>query len=154
MEKDFKVVKNGTTLDIVLGSELSTANAPALAKELSSYCGQDIEKVVFDATGLTYLSSAGIRTFFFVYHELGSHIEIVVVNCVKEIYNILEYVGLNSIVKFEESIEKKNQYRIDHLGDMGLSEIEERAQQRKKDLEDFSANNDVVCYNMKLGQED
>ena len=101
MDKDFKVVKNGTTLDIVLGSELSTANAPALAKELSSYCGQDIEKVVFDATGLTYLSSAGIRTFFFVYHELGSHIEIVVVNCVKEIYNILEYVGLNSIVKFE-----------------------------------------------------
>lgn len=154
MEKDFKVVKNGTTLDIVLGSELSTANAPALAKELSSYCGQDIEKVVFDATGLIYLSSAGIRTFFFVYNELGSHIEIVVVNCVKEIYNVLEYVGLNSIVKFEESIEKKNQYRIDHLGDMGLSEIEERAQQRKKDLEDFSANNDVVCYNMKLGQED
>ena len=154
MEKDFKVVKNGTTLDIVLGSELSTANAPALTKELSGYCGQDIEKVVFDATGLIYLSSAGIRTFFFVYNELGSHIEIVVVNCVKEIYNILEYVGLNSIVKFEESIEKKNQYRIDQLGDMGLSEIEERAQQRKKDLEDFSANNDVVCYNMKLGQED
>lgn len=154
MEKDFKVVKNGTTLDIVLGSELSTANAPALTKELSGYCGQDIEKVVFDATGLIYLSSAGIRTFFFVYHELGSHIEIVVVNCVKEIYNILEYVGLNSIVKFEESIEKRNQYRIDQLGDMGLSEIEERAQQRKKDLEDFSANNDVVCYNMKLGQED
>ena len=154
MEKDFKVVKNGTTLDIVLGSELSTANAPALTKELSGYCGQDIEKVVFDATGLIYLSSAGIRTFFFVYNELGSHIEIVVVNCVKEIYNVLEYVGLNSIVKFEESIEKKNQYRIDQLGDMGLSEIEERAQQRKKDLEDFSANNDVVCYNMKLGQED
>lgn len=154
MEKDFKVVKNGTTLDIVLGSELSTANAPALTKELSGYCGQDIEKVVFDATGLIYLSSAGIRTFFFVYNELGSHIEIVVVNCVKEIYNVLEYVGLNSIVKFEESIEKKNQYRIDHLGDMGLSEIEERAQQRKKDLEDFSANNDVVCYNMKMGQED
>ena len=154
MEKDFKVVKNGTTLDIVLGSELSTANAPALTKELSGYCGQDIEKVVFDATGLIYLSSAGIRTFFFVYNELGSHIEIVVVNCVKEIYNVLEYVGLNSIVKFEESIEKKNQYRIDYLGDMGLSEIEERAQQRKKDLEDFSANNDVVCYNMKMGQED
>ena len=154
MDKDFKVVKNGTTLDIVLGSELSAANAPALAKELSCYCGQGIEKAVFDATGLTYLSSAGIRTFFFVYHELGSHIEIVIVNCVKEIYNVLEHVGLSSIVKFEESIEKKNQYRIDYLGDMGLSEIEEHTQQRKKGLEEFSANNDVVCYNMKLGQED
>ena len=37
MEKGFEVTKDGTTLNIVLGSELSIVNASALTIELSIY---------------------------------------------------------------------------------------------------------------------
>ena len=44
-------------LTIVLGKELAVDNAPTLLEELISYKSQVVEKVVFDATRLTYLSS-------------------------------------------------------------------------------------------------
>ena len=112
MENDFIVSIKGTTLTIELGKELTTANSPALTQELSKYRGQDITKVVFDASRLQILSSSGIRVIFFVNQRIGHNPEIVFVNCAKEIYR------------------------------------------QKKVLEDYAANNDVVCYQMKLGQED
>ena len=51
-EEYFVVTKEGTTLQIELGPKLNANNAPALTEELSKYVGQDIEKIVFDATGL------------------------------------------------------------------------------------------------------
>ena len=81
MEKDFEVVKDGTTLTITLGDELSIANASALKGELAKYYGQGIDKVVFDASGLMYLSSAGIQAVIYANQRLGSKAEIVFVNC-------------------------------------------------------------------------
>ena len=80
MEKGFEVTKDGTTLNIVLGSELSAVNASALTGELSKYYNQGIEKVVFDATSLISLTSAGIRCVFYAYQDLGSQVKIVFIN--------------------------------------------------------------------------
>jgi hypothetical protein len=57
------------------------------------------------------------------------------VNCAKEIYESLEFVGLTKTITFEENKSKL-------------------ILRQKKVLEDYAANNDVVCYQMKLGQED
>ena len=135
MEKDFIVSIKGTTLTIELGKELTTANSPALTQELSKYRGQDISKVVFDASRLQILSSSGIRVIFFVNQRIGHNPEIVFVNCAKEIYESLEFVGLTKTITFEENKSKL-------------------ILRQKKVLEDYAANNDVVCYQMKLGQED
>ena len=54
-EEFFVVTKEGTTLTIELGPKLNANNAPALTEELSKYVGQDIEKIVFDATGLFFI---------------------------------------------------------------------------------------------------
>lgn len=154
MEKGFEVTKDGTTLDIVLGSELSAVNASALTGELSKYYNQGIEKVVFDATRLISLTSAGIRCVFYAYQDLGSQVKIVFINCVKEIYEVLDLVGLTSIIKLEENAEKKIKYRKENLSNLSAREVEEKAKQRRSDLDRFSANNDVVCYTMRLEQED
>lgn len=135
MEKDFIVSIKGTTLTIELGKELTTANSPALTEELSKYRGQDITKVLFDASRLQILSSSGIRVIFFVNQRIGHNPEIVFVNCAKEIYESLEFVGLTKTITFEENKSKL-------------------ILRQKKVLEDYAANNDVVCYQMKLGQED
>jgi len=154
MEKGFEVTKDGTTLNIVLGSELSAVNASALTGELSKYYNQGIEKVVFDATRLISLTSAGIRCVFYAYQDLGSQVKIVFINCVKEIYEVLDLVGLTSIIKLEENAEKKIKYRKENLSNLSAREVEEKAKQRRSDLDSFSASNDVVCYTMKLEQED
>ena len=59
----------------------------------------------------------------------------VFVNCAKEIYHTLKLIGLASSIKFMN--------------------IESKKVIRKQDsLDEFTANNDVVCYSMRLGQDD
>ena len=102
METDFEVRKEGSVLNIVLGKDLATANAPLLTEELSKYKGQGVEKVVFDATKLKFLASSGIRVIIFSKQKLGGNPEIVFVNCGKEIYNVFDITGIRSFITFEE----------------------------------------------------
>lgn len=154
MENEFEVTKDGSTLNILLDDQLSVGNAPALTEELSKYRNQGIDKVVFDVTGLIYLSSAGLRCIFYAFQELGQEPEIVFENCAKEIYEVLDHVGMTSVIKFEKSLKKKELYRKRKLCNLNMGEIGQLNKERKKGLDDFAANNDVVCYSMKMGQED
>jgi anti-anti-sigma factor len=135
MNTDFIIKLNGTALVIELGRVLNTANAPELQEKLSKYVGQTIEKVVFDASELMSLSSSGLRTVYFAKQRLGNKPEIVFVNCAKEIYNTLKMIGLASSIKFLK-VESK------------------RVVRKQETLDEFTANNDVVCYSMKLGQSE
>ena len=135
MNNDFSVTLNGTALIVELGRSLNTNNAPALTEELSKFKGQVIEKVVFDASELMALSSSGLRSVIYAKQRLGNKPEIVFVNCAKEIYNTLKIIGLTSSIKFVKVEGKK-------------------ITRRQEELDSFAANNDVVCYSMKLGQSD
>ncbi len=135
MNNDFKVSKNGTALIITLGRDLITSNAPVLQEELAKFMGENIEKVVFDASELMALSSSGLRVVYFAKQRLGNQPEIVFVNCAKEIYNTLKMIGLAPSIKFLKVDNKK-------------------VVRSQKSLDEFSANNDVVCYSMRLGQDD
>lgn len=134
MNNDFKVTLNGTALLIELGRSLNTTNAPTLQDELAKFMGKAIEKVVFDASELLSLSSSGLRVVYFAKQRLGNKPEIVFVNCAKEIYNTLKMIGLASSIKFLK-VESK------------------RVVRSKESLDEFAANNDVVCYSMKMGQD-
>ena len=154
MVTDFEVTRVENTLNILLGKDLSVDNASSLSEELSKYSGQGIERIVFDATGLIYLTSSGIRTLLYAYQDLGSKPEFIFLNCAKEIYEVLDLVGMTRFIKFQESPEKKEQYRQRFIGNLSINEVEQSANERKEKLKEFSVNNDVVCYSMKLGQED
>ena len=150
MEKDYKLWLDGTTLFIMLGKELSTTNGSQLTDELSKYRGKGIEKVVFDATALIFLTSSGLRVVFYAYQNLGGQPEIVFVNCVQQIYDVLDHVGIASFIKFEENEEFKKRYRKNNFSNLSKEDFEQAISEREKALERFSANNDVVCYSMKL----
>ena len=151
---DIKVTKEGTTLEVLLGRELSMSNASTLMEELSKYQGQGIEKIVFNATALSLLTSKGITTIIYAHQRLGGNPEIVFLNCAKEIHNVLDHVGLTRYIKFEESLEKKKEFRQDYLSDLDKEEIDRITKERKEALDHYEAHNDIVCYSMKLGQED
>ena len=89
MENQFEVKQDGAILSIVLGNELTTVNAPQLMDELNKYRDKGIEKVVFDASKLTYIASSGVRVIVFV-------------NCQKDIYDIFELIGVQDYIEFVE----------------------------------------------------
>ena len=150
MEENFNINLDGTTLTVILGVELTKENAPAMLQLLGSYRGQDIRKVVFDATDLVFISSAGIRCIIYARRELGQKPEIVFENCAKEIYEVFEMTGLTRFISFVKDNRINDREDKAKAGDelsQKLSNI------RQKELDNFAANNDVVCYQMKLGEE-
>jgi anti-anti-sigma factor len=62
--------------------------------------GQRVEKVVFDATQLTYLSSSGVRVIFYCKKYLNTNLEIVFVNCHSDVLNVLDIVGIRPYITF------------------------------------------------------
>ena len=103
MEHDFEVKKEGSVLTVVLGEELSTANAPALMEDLIPFKDQGVEKVVFYAKNLTHLSSSGVRVIIYCKQKLSDKPEIVFVDCNEEILDVLDIVGIRSFITFEKS---------------------------------------------------
>ena len=150
MEENFNINLDGTTLTVILGGELTIGNAPAMQQLLSNYRGQDIRKVVFDATDLVFISSAGIRCFIYARRELGRKPEIVIENCAKEIYEVFEMTGLTRFISFVKDNRIKDREDKAKAGDELSQKL---ANIRQKELDDFATNNDVVCYQMKLGEE-
>ena len=150
MEENFNINLDGTTLTVILGVELTKENAPAMLQLLGSYRGQDIRKVVFDATELVFISSAGIRCIIYARRELGRKPEIVIENCAKEIYEVFEMTGLTRFISFVKDNRTKDREDKAEAGDKLSQKL---ANIRQKELDNFATNSDVVCYQMKLGEE-
>lgn len=100
MAQDFSVMMEGTILTIVLGEQLTTGNAPALMEELANYKGKTVERVVFDATAMTYIASSGIRAIIFAKQKLGGNPVIEFVNCSADIRSVFEMTGLQNYITF------------------------------------------------------
>lgn len=143
--KVLAVKRTGKTLSVNLGVELSVDNAHELQKNLSAWKDWDIDKIVFDATDLVYLTSAGVRVIMFAHLQMKGNPEIEFVNCAKEIHKTLGLVGMTSMIHFVED-ERSERGEPSNKWEQKLSEM------RQKDLDDFAAHNDVVLYQMKIGE--
>lgn len=148
MESDFLIRLEGTTLNIYLGFELSTATSPELQKMLNRFIGMDIKMIVFDATDLVFVSSSGIRVIIYASQKIGNHPILKMLNCAKEIYETLELTGIHKFFNFVEDGRKNAKAP----GNEENSEWQEDlAEKKQKMLDQFAANNDVVMYQMKIG---
>lgn len=153
MEKDFEVKKEGTTLMITLGEELTASNTPGVIGDMLKYNGQGVEKVIFNATGLERITYDSLKTIYFAHHRLGSSPEVIFVNCEPEIKEVLEYIGLYNKIKFEENEELRKNHLTDKFGDIPLEDLKEKAKERRERIENFKAHNELVCYGIIIGKE-
>ena len=126
--------RNGSTLTIVLSKDRPQNYYVLLSKELVSYKGQGIKKIIFDATELMYLKGEGVSHVVSACREMGSKPEVVFLNCPKEIQEMLGHVGFGSIIKFET-----NQELIDSVREKQFNNLKEDAIQRIKPLFDIKA---------------
>lgn len=100
MEKDFSLSLEGTTLTVKLGETLGINNAPLLMEDLNAYRGKGVNKVVFDASDMTYISSSGIRTVIFAKQKLEKNPVIEFKNCCDDVRNVFNMTGLQNYISF------------------------------------------------------
>ena len=152
MEDVFKVKQEGTTLIVHLGMEVSVENSPALQKKLMEHQGQDIKKIVFDASDLLFISSSGVRVLVSAQQKIGHSPKMELLNCDKRIYETLDIVGMTQFFSFTEDDRTDMQAIAPNRTETEWKKKVTEAKQ--KVLDHFAAHNDVVLYQMKLGQED
>lgn len=70
MEGKFDIENKDGTLEITMTGGLDAGNAPGLSDQMKEYQGQDISKMVFLASGLDYIASAGIRVIIYAVQKI------------------------------------------------------------------------------------
>jgi len=90
---------------IDLGDRVDTNNAGDLTETLRTLVGQDVAKVVFEASNLEYLSSAGLRAIVFAKQKIGQGLEVILVGAKEEIADVIKMTGFDSFVSIQDSFE-------------------------------------------------
>ena len=98
VERDFELV----TLEITGRLDTTTApNLESVVNELS----EDIKELIFDMSGVEYISSAGIRVLLGAYKKMNSHQRTVRIEKTNEqVYEVFEMTGLSEMIEKEEHI--------------------------------------------------
>ena len=90
---------------IDLGERVDTTNAGDLTETLRTMVGQDVSKVVMEASNLEYLSSAGLRAIVFAKQKIGQGLDVILVGAKEEIADVIKMTGFDSFVTIQDSFE-------------------------------------------------
>lgn len=93
-------IKDGKTLAIELEGRLDTVSAPQLEAELKSDLN-GTEILIFDFSGLEYLSSAGLRVLLSAQKVMNRQGEMKIKNVNSVIMDIFEITGFTEIMTIE-----------------------------------------------------
>lgn len=101
MESNYNMIIEDKTVKITLSGNLDAKNAPSLSEELKKLIGQDINKIIFIANDLEYISSAGLRVIIFSKQKLGDDVTLEMVGAQEAILEVIEMSGLDNIMDFK-----------------------------------------------------
>ena len=88
----------GGTEELRLSGWLDTQSCPLLEKEIS-LLGEDISTLVFDCSGLEYISSGGLRLIVSAYKQMKGALTLRHVS--DEIMGVIRMTGLDKRLNFE-----------------------------------------------------
>lgn len=104
MASEFTVTYENKILNIDLSTRLDATNAEGLQSDLKGYIGQDVEKMVFSAANLEYISSAGLRVIIFAKQKIGVDAHIFLVGASDAILNVIKMSGLDNFMTIQDSM--------------------------------------------------
>ncbi len=106
MGQNFSMEQTGTVAKIKLIDRIDSTNAPALADELKKLVGQTIDKIVFFANELKYISSAGLRAIVFAKQKIGKNTTVYLIGASAEILNIFKMTGFDSFLTIQDTYQE------------------------------------------------
>lgn len=92
--------QSGSDLVISLDGRLDTTNAPKLEAVLKTSL-EGIDKLTLDFSGLSYLSSAGLRVVLLAQKYMSKHGQMIVKNVNETIMDVFEVTGFTDILTIE-----------------------------------------------------
>ena len=97
---DIKKNQEGSKLEFVLDGRLDTITAPQLEEEIKASL-DGITDLIFNFSGLTYVSSAGLRVLLSSQKTMNEKGRMVVKNVSEEIQEIFDVTGFSDILTIE-----------------------------------------------------
>ncbi len=97
---NLEVFENGNELVIALNGRLDTTTAPRLEAELKERL-DGVEKLVFDFSGLSYISSAGLRVMLSAHKIMSRQGTMSITHVGDVIMEIFEVTGFTEILNIE-----------------------------------------------------
>ncbi len=91
---------SGSKLTLALAGRLDTVTAPELEKELQDSL-EGIDTLIFDFSGLEYVSSAGLRVLLSAQKTMNKQGEMKLTHVNESIMEIFEVTGFTDILTFE-----------------------------------------------------
>lgn len=92
--------QDGTTLTVALEGRLDTVTSPHLEGELRTAVN-GVTELIFDLTGLEYISSAGLRVLLSAQKVMSRQGKMTIRNVKPEIMEIFEVTGFVDILNIE-----------------------------------------------------
>lgn len=94
--------RTGGDARIDLVGELDSTSAPGFRSVVEQAVEPTPERLVLDLSGLTYLSSAGLRSLVFARQKMGPRVDLVLLSPVPEVRAVIEMTGFQHSVQLEE----------------------------------------------------
>ena len=92
---------NNSTLTLFLEGEINSNNHEIVAKEIEkAIAGEAFEHLVFDFTGIIYLSSAGLRVIL----RYKQKYDLSIVNVSVDVYDVFQMTGFTSIMRISKAL--------------------------------------------------
>jgi anti-sigma B factor antagonist len=89
---------SGDTITVVTGERLDANSSPQLLEELKNNVGKNFNKVVFDCRNLSYVSSAGLRSFIFSKQKLVPNGEVLILGAPEPVVRVIKMSGFDSFL--------------------------------------------------------
>ena len=93
---DIQKKLDGTTLSVSVTGHIDTVTAPQLEAELVL---DAVEELVIDISGVTYVSSAGLRVFLSAYKTMAKKRGMTIVGAQPAVLEVFRITGFASIFK-------------------------------------------------------
>ena len=97
---DIKIERNDKELIVALDGRLDTLSAPELEDRLETEL-DDTERLIFDMSGLRYISSAGLRVLLSSMKAMEEQGSMTVRNVSSEVMDIFEVTGFADMLDIE-----------------------------------------------------
>ena len=105
MENNFSINYEDKVVKVTLAGSLDAKRAPALADEIKKFIGKDIERIVFFAKDLEYISSAGLRVIIFSKQKIGTDIKLYMVGATEDVLDVIKMSGIDNIMEITDTYE-------------------------------------------------
>ncbi len=102
MDLKVSIANENGIAKITLAGTLDAANAPGFQEELKKLIGQNIQKLVFFAKDLAYISSAGLRIIIFAKQKIGVEAQLYLIGGQEAVLNVIKMSGLDNFMTIQD----------------------------------------------------